>query len=127
VSNLLEANKALVQAFYQNALNERDADVADSFLGDTYKQHNPMIEDDRAGLRKYLNWIRENFPQAKSEVVSVFAEGDVVILHVHRVRTPGTRGDAIDDIFRVAEGKIVEHWDVIRPIPETAVNGNTMF
>jgi predicted SnoaL-like aldol condensation-catalyzing enzyme len=127
VGNLLEANKALVQAFYQKALNERDADVADSFLGDTYKQHNPMIEDDRAGLRKYLDWIRENFPQAKSEVVSVFAEGDVVILHVHRVRTPGTRGDAIVDIFRVAEGKIVEHWDVIQPIPESAVNGNAMF
>jgi predicted SnoaL-like aldol condensation-catalyzing enzyme len=127
MSDLLEANKSLVQAFYQRALNERNADVADRFLGDTYKQHNPLIEDDRAGLRKYLDWIRENFPQATSRVVSVFADGDFVILHVHRVRTPGMRGDAIVDIFRVEDGKIVEHWDVIQPIPERAENGNTMF
>jgi predicted SnoaL-like aldol condensation-catalyzing enzyme len=127
MSNQLEANKSLVQAFYQKALNERNADVADSFLGDTYKQHNPLVEDDRVGLRNYLNWIRDNFPQANSKVVSVFADGDFVILHVHRVRTPGTRGDAIVDIFRVADGKIVEHWDVIQPIPEDAANGNTMF
>lgn len=127
MNDLLETNKALVQAFYQKALNERNADAADGFLGDTYKQHNPLIEDDRAGLRKYLNCIIENFAQANNKGVSVFADGDFVILHVHRVRTPGTRGDAIVDIFRVEDGQIVEHWDVIQPIPETASNGNTMF
>ena len=55
------------------------------------------------------------------------ADGDFVILHVHAVREPGTKGQAIIDIFRVADGKIVEHWDVIQDVPDQAMNNNTMF
>lgn len=87
---MLETNKTLVQAFYQKALNERDADAADAFLGDRYV-HNPLIEDGPPGLRRYhLGWIAANFPDARSEVKRVFADEDIVVLHVHCVRTPGT-------------------------------------
>jgi predicted SnoaL-like aldol condensation-catalyzing enzyme len=50
-----------------------------------------------------------------------------VILHVHAVREPGTRGVAIIDIFKLESGKIVEHWDVVQEIPEQAANPNGMF
>ena len=53
--------------------------------------------------------------------------GDYVIVHVHAVREPGTRGNAIIDIFRLENGKVVEHWDVIQPVPEKAANNNGMF
>ena len=57
-----------------------------------------------------------------------FADGNYVIVHVHAVREPGTRGNAIIDIFRLDDkGKVVEHWDAVQPIPETAQNTNTMF
>ena len=55
------------------------------------------------------------------------ADGDLVMLHVHSKPSPDGRGSAIVDIFRVENGKIVEHWDVIQPAPETAKNSNTMF
>ena len=55
------------------------------------------------------------------------AEDDHVVLHVHAVREPGTRGNAIIDIFRLENGKIVEHWDVSQPVPEQAANDNGMF
>ena len=50
-----------------------------------------------------------------------------MILHVHSIRAPGERGVAIVDIFRLENGKVVEHWDVVQPVPDTAANGNTMF
>ena len=55
------------------------------------------------------------------------SEGDFVVLHVHSVREPGQRGRAIVDMFRLENGKIVEHWDVIQDVPEKAANNNTMF
>jgi SnoaL-like domain len=70
---------------------------------------------------------QEKFPASRSEIKRVFADGDYVILHVHAVREPETRGNAIVDIFKLENGKIVEHWDVVQPIPEKAANANGMF
>lgn len=123
----LEQKKATVLAFYETALNQRDADAAIQYVGSHYRQHNPLVADEYPGLRKYLAWIQENFPQSHSKILRVFADGDYVLLHVHRVRAPGTRGDAIVDIFRLEDGKIVEHWDIIQPVPEASTNANTMF
>ena len=50
-----------------------------------------------------------------------------MIVHDHAVREPGTRGSAIVNIYRLENGKIVEHWDVIQPIPEKSANDNGMF
>jgi predicted SnoaL-like aldol condensation-catalyzing enzyme len=71
--------------------------------------------------------LRETFPELRAEVKCIFAEGDFVIAHTHGVREPGQRGTAIVDIFRLENGRIVEHWDVMQPIPETALNDNGMF
>lgn len=124
--NIPEENKTLVSRFYELALNQRDFDAARRYLG-SYKQHNPLIEDGVEGLRKYLGWIKDNFPDSHSKALRVFADEDTVVLHVHRIRTPGSRGDAIVDLFRVKDGKITEHWDVIQPVPESSANENSMF
>ena len=55
------------------------------------------------------------------------ADGDLVILHINSKFNPVDRGSAIVGIYRVENGKIVEHWDVMQPIPEKAANTNTMF
>ena len=79
------------------------------------------------GFKTFVNFLREKFPNSKSEIKKVFAEGDFVILHVHAVREPATRGRAIVDIFRLENGKIVEHWDVAQDIPEKMPHNNGMF
>jgi predicted SnoaL-like aldol condensation-catalyzing enzyme len=55
------------------------------------------------------------------------AEGDLVVVHSHLVRKPGDRGMTVMDIFRLENGKIVEHWDVLQEVPESPANNNTMF
>ena len=125
----MEANKKTVAAFYDAVLNKKDYDLAITFVGEAgYKQHNPTAKDGIEGTRGFINFLKEKFPNNKSEIKRIFADGDFVIVHVHAVREPGTRGNAIMDIFRMDDkGKVVEHWDVVQPIPETSQNDNGMF
>ncbi|MFB9262105.1 nuclear transport factor 2 family protein [Bradyrhizobium erythrophlei] len=122
-----EANRKAVLAFYEKGLNQKDADAALAYVGDRYVQHNPNAADGSEGFRKFIAFLRDKFPNSHSEIKRSFVDGDHVILHVHAVREPGTRGTAIVDIFKLENGKIVEHWDVAQPIPENPANGNTMF
>jgi predicted SnoaL-like aldol condensation-catalyzing enzyme len=122
-----DANKKLVREFYDKALNQKDFEAASKYLGAKYVQHNPRAADGAEGLKGFLDFLKGKFPKSRSEIKRIFADGDHVILHVHAIREPGTKGQAIIDIFRVADGKIVEHWDVIQDVPEQALNGNTMF
>jgi predicted SnoaL-like aldol condensation-catalyzing enzyme len=124
-----EATKAATLAFYRKAL--LDGEVEDAFRrygGASYRQHNPLIEDGMEGVRKFVTWIRSVHPDAHGEIKRVFADGDHVILHSHwHGLSDNQRGEAVVDIFRLENGKVVEHWDVIQPIPDAAANGNTMF
>jgi predicted SnoaL-like aldol condensation-catalyzing enzyme len=122
-----EANRKAVLAFYEKGLNQKDADAALAYVGDRYVQHNPNAPDGPDGFRKFVGFLREKFPNAHSEIKRSFVDGDFVILHVHSVREPGSRGRAIVDIFKLENGKIVEHWDVVQDIPENPANNNTMF
>jgi predicted SnoaL-like aldol condensation-catalyzing enzyme len=123
----MEANKKIVLDFYDKAINQKDFAAASKHFGNRYVQHNPIAEDGPEGLRKFIEFLRSKFPNYKSEFKRVFADGDYVIVHVHNMREPGTRGRAIIDIFKLENGKIVEHWDVAQDIPEKAANNNGMF
>ena len=123
----MEENKKVVLQLYEAAINQKDFEAASKFLGPRYVQHNPRAADGPEGLKAFLAFLREKFPDYHSEIKRVFADGDYVILHVHNVPTPGSRGNAIIDIFRLENGKVVEHWDVRQEIPEQAANSNTMF
>ena len=122
-----EANKKVVVEFYEKAINQKDFEAASKYLGSRYTQHNPNAPDGPEGLKTFLQFLKEKFPGSRSEIKRVFADGDYVIVHVHAVREPGTRGNAIIDIFKLDNSKIVEHWDVVQPIPEKAANANGMF
>jgi predicted SnoaL-like aldol condensation-catalyzing enzyme len=123
----MEENKKAVVEFYDLAINQKNFDAAAKFLGPRYTQHNPRAADGPDGLKAFLAFLREKFPDYHSEIKRIFADGDYVIVHVHNVPTPGSHGSAIVDIFKLENGKIVEHWDVRQDIPEQSANSNTMF
>ncbi|KTD20928.1 Predicted ester cyclase [Legionella lansingensis] len=120
-------NKRVVSEFYQKAINDKNFAAAEEYLGPWYIQHNPLAQDGIDGFRKFIDYLKATYPQSHSEIKRVFAEGDYVILHVHSIKEPGTRGQAIIDVFRLENHKIVEHWDVIQAIPEESANSNGMF
>jgi predicted SnoaL-like aldol condensation-catalyzing enzyme len=77
----------------------------------------------KAGLGTYF----EQFPQLSVSPKRVIAEGDLVAVHSDYVDTPGERGQAVLELFRVRDGKIVEHWTAVQDLPESSANDNTMF
>ena len=121
------ANKQAVIEFYGKALNDKDFAAASKYLGNRYTQHNPTATDGPEGLKAFIQFLRDKFPQSHSEIVQAFADGDYVILHVRSIRTPGTAGRAIVDIFKLEKGKVVEHWDAVQDIPASSANANGMF
>jgi predicted SnoaL-like aldol condensation-catalyzing enzyme len=123
-----EHNKQIAIAFYERLINQFDPEGAFAqYGGDTYRQHTPVIEDGQAGVTKFIYWLRSEYPQSHMQIKRAFSDGDIVILHCHWVRSPGELGNAVVDFFRVENGKVVEHWDVIQAVPATASNNNTMF
>ncbi len=122
-----EINKQNVIEFYEKAINQKDFEAASRYLGSKYTQHNPTAADGAEGLKAFIQFLRDNYPNAHSEIKRIYADGDYVVLHVHSIREPGTRGRAIFDLFKLENGKIIEHWDAVQDIPEKSANSNGMF
>lgn len=123
----LARNKRLVLKFYDLAINQKDFAAASKYMAPRYIQHNPAAADGHEGLAAYIDWFKRDFPNLKAEVKRVIAEGDFVVLHVHGTNGPDPHGTAVIDVFRVEDGKVAEHWDVIQAIPAEIANPNGMF
>lgn len=128
-SESTQQNKQLVVNFYNEVILQARHSEIDNYIGEQYIQHNPNLPDGKDPLRNFLQRLNpESTPKSPSgKIIRAVAEGDLVVLHVKYFNWPTERGGAVMDIFRVDEGKIVEHWDVIQAIPETSANDNTMF
>jgi predicted SnoaL-like aldol condensation-catalyzing enzyme len=124
----LEKNKQTVIAFYTRAFNDHEpADAVARYVGSQYIQHNPDTPDGAEAFVKNTLAMIARFPALRVEIKRVVAEGDLVAAHNRVTASPESRGMAGIDLFRMEGGKIVEHWDVRQPVPETAANDNTMF
>lgn len=120
-------NKAIVRAFYEEFFNRHRVSAAREVLTPDYRQHNPSVGDGRQAVMDAFTQIFKKFPRFQVEIKRIIGDGDLVAVHVLSRTQPGDRGRAVVDIFRLKDGKIVEHWDVVQPVPAKSVNDNTMF
>jgi predicted SnoaL-like aldol condensation-catalyzing enzyme len=123
----IETNKQLVLRFLNEFLIEHRFEVLDELLGPTYTQHNPVIDDSKEGLTTFFREFWKKHPETEYRLKRILAEGDLVAIHYHWVVEPAVFERAIVDIFRIEEGKLVEHWDVVQQMPEKSVNKHPMF
>jgi len=121
------ANKVLVTDLFNKLLYDADTSVIDKYVSPTYRQHNPRLADGPAGLRALLESRRAQNPQPRQIANRVVAQGDLVVVWSDYQRTPGVSFWNIADTFRVANDKLVEHWDVIEPVPATTASGNDLY
>jgi predicted SnoaL-like aldol condensation-catalyzing enzyme len=124
---LTQADQALVVNAFDELMVRKDLTVLDRYWDPGYLQHNPQMQNGVAAAKAGLGGYFASAPQLKVTPKRIIAEGDLVAVHSHYVNYPGDRGAAILDLFRVRNGKIVEHWDIIQNVPEASANGNGMF
>ncbi|MEZ5744783.1 MAG: nuclear transport factor 2 family protein [Sphingomonadaceae bacterium] len=121
------ANLAHVRGLYENVLFPLDSSRVDDYIAANYIQHSSLAEPGVAALKAWLDARREDSPDAKQTIHRMFADGDHVIVHIELHRWKDDPGMAVVDIFRLENGLIAEHWDVLQDIPTDPVNSNTMF
>jgi predicted SnoaL-like aldol condensation-catalyzing enzyme len=115
----------LVLAGIKGVFIDRDPSAVDRLFSADYRQHNPQIPNGPTAIKALLGNLSRDF---KYEPGLVMADGDYVSIH-GRYTGWGPKPMIAVDIFRVADGKIAEHWDVLQEevLAAQSANGNSMF
>ena len=121
----LSANKALVLKALIGLFNDRDLSLLDTIFAADYIQHNPTVPTGRAGLKELAPHLSPDLHYTPGMIV---AEGNYVMVHGRYVGW-GPKPIVGVDIFRISNGVLVEHWDVLQEeVPATQTkSGNPMF
>ena len=120
----LEQNKRTVVEYYELAFNGKEPEQAvEKYVGSRYIQHNPQAPD---GPQAFIAFVRA-FPELSVDIRRVMAEGDMVVTHSLVRFTADDPGSVSADFFRLEDGKVVEHWDVLQPWPQESANPHPMF
>ena len=122
-----QANLDLVVAMFEQVLVPLDSARVDDFIAPGYVQHHQHVEPGREALKGFLDWAKGQPGEAKQTLHRAFVDGDHVTLHYHVVRHEGDPGFAVMDIFRVEDGMIAEHWDVMQDVDPARLNPLSPF
>jgi predicted SnoaL-like aldol condensation-catalyzing enzyme len=113
-----EANKALVTEFMRLFYNEKDYERAGELLADDFVNHHTGVGRGRGRTIETFSKAVASLPDFALTVRRVLADGDLVATHSHVKAAPGAPDVVVADFWRVAGGRLVEHWDVGAAVPE---------
>ena len=130
----VEANKALYRHYIEDLWNKKDPTSVDRYVAHDYVEHNTNLPPGFDGRKKFIATVLTAFPDYHAEILEVVAEGDRVVA---RVEFTGTNDGPFDgrppthnklsfntaDFFRIANGKVAEHWDVVNQLPRMIALG----
>jgi predicted SnoaL-like aldol condensation-catalyzing enzyme len=119
-----EVTVNFMTAFY---IDKKVREAFETWVDPEYIQHNPMAATGRDAAVAFLEPFFADNPGISYSIKRIIADGDLVAVHSHGKFAEGDRGVAVVDILRVKGCKVMEHWDVVQPVPEASANENGMF
>ncbi|WP_298190070.1 nuclear transport factor 2 family protein [Novosphingobium sp.] len=127
----LTPKQVVTQFLHEFYIEKKVRSSFEKWVDPGYIQHNPYAQTGREAAIAFLTKFVEGNPGQRTKIHRIIADGHLVAAHSHGWQEDGTpeqkRGFAVVDMFRVQGCKVMEHWDVISPVPETSANTNTMF
>jgi len=123
----LQPKQVVTQFMTRLYVDKKVREAFETWVDPGYIQHNPMAETGRDAAIRFLEPFFAQHPGLHYSIARVIADGNLVAVHSHGVFAPDDRGMAVVDILRVEGCKVMEHWDVIQPVPEKSANSNGMF
>lgn len=122
-----ERNRTVVTDFVRLFYEQKDVRAAfEKHVAADYIQHNPNIVDGRDAAIAALA-PKFSARGARFTIQRIVVDGEFAVVHLHGQPDPRSPGGAVADIYRLKQGKIVEHWDVLQPIPVKSINPHPMF
>jgi len=129
-----EANKALIRSYIEEMWNKHLASAADRFVATNFIEHNPRLPQGLAGRKEFVTTVLTAFSDYHGELQDLVAEGDKVVARVQWTGTqdgpyqgrPATHNKLVfstADFFRIQDGKIAEHWDVVDTLTRAVALG----
>jgi predicted SnoaL-like aldol condensation-catalyzing enzyme len=108
-------------------VDKKVREAFETWVDPGYVQHNPMAATGREAAISFLEPFFAQHPDIHYSIARVIADGNLVAVHSHGKFAADDRGVAVVDILRVEGCKVMEHWDVVQPVPEKSANSNGMF
>lgn len=108
-------NKEVIRAFYDEFFNKHDVDSADKYVRKDYIQHNPGVNQGREALKQAFADKFKEHPEFHLNIVKMIEEDNVVAVYLKNVDRGGNTICRVVDIYRLEDGMLAEHWDVLQP------------
>jgi predicted SnoaL-like aldol condensation-catalyzing enzyme len=124
---MTESNKVDAIAFLELASSGKVNEAYSSYVDTGFRHHNPFFAGSAESLRAGMEENARQNPDKVLEVKRAISEGDFVVVHSHVKQRPGELGVAVVHIFRFANGRIVELWDLGQPVQANSPNQYGMF
>lgn len=120
-------NKELVLKVYEEVFNNWDLSNIDEYMRDDYMQHNPTAKDGKEGFKEFMGFFLGLKPHV--EIIKVFENSDDEVCIFFKCQLANGSVNKVIDIYRIQDGKLAEHWDVIQhDIKEfDTVSGRSQF
>lgn len=115
-------NKEVIRNFYQEFFNDHIISAAEKYVREDYIQHNPGVGQGRQALMDAFEDKFKEHPEFHLQIKFMIEEDNMVAVYLKNTAPNGDTRCRVVDIYRLVDGKLAEHWDVLQPVESDSMS-----